>query len=133
MIDCSPDEALVREVASRCFPGLRFAPSGATNMDVGSTPRMAVQTSSMLKSRPVASAAIAIAVTGAATILGAWILQYGMGLQPCPLCLEQRYAYYFAVPLAVMVAVGDQAGASRKVLLAAVVAIAAGMLWNAAL
>ena len=94
---------------------------------------MPVQTSSMLRSRPVASTAIAIAVTGAAAILGAWIFQYGMGLKPCPLCLEQRYAYYFAVPLAVMVAIGDQAGASRKVLLGALVAIAVGMLWNTAL
>lgn len=50
-----------------------------------------------------------------------------------PLCLEQRYAYYFAIPLAVMVLLGDQVGASRKVLLAALVAIALGMAWNAGL
>ena len=90
-------------------------------------------TISMIRSRPVASAAIAIAAVGAATILGALILQYGLGLQPCPLCLEQRYAYYFAIPLALMVLVGDQVGASRKVLFAALVAIALGMLWNASL
>jgi disulfide bond formation protein DsbB len=90
-------------------------------------------TISMMRSRPVASAAIAIAAVGAATILGAWIFQYGLGLQPCPLCLEQRYAYYFAIPLALMVLVGDQVGASRKVLFAALVAIALGMLWNAGL
>ncbi len=87
----------------------------------------------MIKSRPVAAAAIAIAVAGAAAILGAWVFQYGLGLKPCPLCLEQRYAYYFAIPLAVMVALGDQVGASRKVLLVALVAIALGMLWNAGL
>jgi disulfide bond formation protein DsbB len=90
-------------------------------------------TTSMIRSRPVSSAAIAIAVVGAVTILGAWFFQYGLGLKPCPLCLEQRYAYYFAIPLAVMVALGDHAGASRKVLLAALVAIALGMLWNAGL
>src|SRR5262249_2795121 len=66
-------------------------------------------------------------------ILGALILQYGLGLQPCPLCLEQRYAYYFAIPLPLTVLVGDQVGASRKVLVAALVAIALGMLWNASL
>jgi disulfide bond formation protein DsbB len=88
---------------------------------------------SMIQARPVASAAIAIAVVGATTIAGAWIFQYGLGYSPCPLCLEQRYAYYFAVPLAAMTAVGDQAGASRKVLIAALVAIAAGMLWNTGL
>ena len=94
---------------------------------------MAHSTSSLIGSRPALSAAIAVAVVGAATILGAWFFQYGVGLNPCPLCLEQRYAYYFAVPLAVMVALGDQAGASRKVLIGAFVAIAAGMLWNAGL
>jgi disulfide bond formation protein DsbB len=88
---------------------------------------------SMMSSRPVASAAIAVAVVGAATILGAWVFQYGLGFKPCPLCLEQRYAYYFAVPLAVLVLLGDHAGASRKVLIAGLVAIVAGMLWNAAL
>ena len=87
----------------------------------------------MIRTRPVAAAAIAIAVVGAATILGAWFFQYGLGLTPCPLCLEQRYAYYFAIPLALMVALGDQSGASRKVLIAALVAIALGMLWNAGL
>ncbi len=88
---------------------------------------------SMISARPIAAAAIAIAVVGAVTIAGAWFFQYGLGYKPCPLCLEQRYAYYFAVPLAAMTLLGDEAGASRKVLIAALVAIAAGMLWNAAL
>ena len=86
-----------------------------------------------IRARPVAAAASTVAVVGAAAILGAWIFQYGLGLKPCPLCLEQRYAYYFAIPLAVMVVLGDHAGASRKVLLAALIAIALGMLWNAGL
>jgi len=90
-------------------------------------------TSDMIRARPVTTAALAIALIGAVTILGAWFFQYGLGLKPCPLCLEQRYAYYFAIPLAVMVALGDQVGASRKVLMAALVAIALGMLWNAGL
>jgi disulfide bond formation protein DsbB len=94
---------------------------------------MTDMTISMIRERPVASAAVAIAAVGAATILGAWIFQYGFGLKPCPLCLEQRYAYYFAIPLAVMVLLGDQIGASRKVLLAALLAIALGMAWNAGL
>ena len=80
---------------------------------------MADVTTSMIRSRPLAAAAVAIAVVGAATILGAWFFQYVVGLKPCPLCLEQRYAYYFAVPLAVLVVLGDQFGASRKVLIAA--------------
>jgi disulfide bond formation protein DsbB len=88
---------------------------------------------SMVHARPLAAAAIAIAVVGAAAVLGAWFFEYAVGLRPCPLCLEQRYAYYFAVPLAVLVVMGDQVGASRKVLIAALVAIAAGMVWNAGL
>jgi disulfide bond formation protein DsbB len=94
---------------------------------------MTAITSDMIRARPVAAAAIAIAVVGAATMLGAWLFQYGLGLKPCPLCLEQRYAYYFAIPLAAMVVLGDQVGAKRKVLIAALVAIALGMLWNAGL
>jgi disulfide bond formation protein DsbB len=91
---------------------------------------MSEQMISMVRTRPLAAAAMAIAVVGAAAILGAWFFQYALGLKPCPLCLEQRYAYYFAIPLAVMVLLGDQVGASRKVLTAALIAIAAGMLWN---
>jgi disulfide bond formation protein DsbB len=86
-----------------------------------------------IRARPVAAAASTVVVVGAAAILGAWFFQYGLGLKPCPLCLEQRYPYYFAIPLAVMVLLGDHAGARRKVLVAALAAIALGMLWNAGL
>src|SRR6478735_8799238 len=94
-------------------------------------PGMSTMTSDMIRARPVTTAALAIALIGAVTILGAWFFQYGLGLKPCPLCLEQRYAYYFAIPLAVMVALGDQVGASRKVLMAALDALgSAGGLLN---
>ena len=86
-----------------------------------------------IRSRPIAAAAVMIALGGAATILGAWFFQYGLGLKPCPLCLEQRYAYYFTIPLAGLVLAGDSVGSQRKVLLAALVVIAAGMLWNTGL
>ena len=88
------------------------------------------QTISLARSRPLAAAAGAIAAIGAAAILGAWFFQLGLGLKPCPLCLEQRYAYYFAIPLAVMVILGDQVGAQRKVLIAALAVIGALMVWN---
>ncbi len=97
------------------------------------TPSMPNSAHALISSRPVFSAALAIAVVAAVTILGAWFFQYVLGLNPCPLCLEQRYAYYFAVPLAAMLALGDHAGASRKVIIAGFAAIAAGMLWNAGL
>jgi disulfide bond formation protein DsbB len=82
--------------------------------------------------RPIVAAAAVIAIGGAATILGAWIFQW-LGYRPCPLCLEQRYPYYFAIPLAVFILLGESVGSKRKVLLAALAAIAGLMLWNAGL
>ena len=35
----------------------------------------------------------------AATLAGAWFFQLVLDIRPCPLCLEQRYAYYLALPL----------------------------------
>src|SRR6186997_2608416 len=80
----------------------------------------------MKRDEPAKLAATLVLLLGLATIGGAWFFQLVIGLPPCPLCLEQRYAYYFAIPLAVMVALGDQIGASRKVLMAALIAIALG-------
>jgi disulfide bond formation protein DsbB len=82
---------------------------------------------------PAASAAITVAAVGVATILGAYFFQYVLKLAPCPLCLEQRYAYYFAIPLAVMIVLATRVGAKRKVVIAGLAAIAAMMLWNAGL
>ena len=56
-----------------------------------------------------------------------------LGYPPCPLCLEQRIAYYVAIPLAAMILLGLSVGSSRKVLMLALLAIAAAMLWNAGL
>ena len=86
-----------------------------------------------IRSEPITSAAAAIAVIGLATILGAYFFQYGLGYRPCPLCLEQRIAYYVAIPLAAMVMLGMSVGSSRKVMTLAFVAIAVAMLWNAGL
>ncbi|MGE0565499.1 MAG: disulfide bond formation protein B [Pseudolabrys sp.] len=80
-----------------------------------------------------ASAAILIAAAGAASLLGAWYFQYVVGLAPCPLCLEQRVAYYVAIPLAVLLWLGAGYGASRKVLAAGFAVIAIAMIWNAGL
>jgi len=95
--------------------------------------RMPASFADALLAQPIATAAIAVAIGGAATILGAWFFQYVLGYMPCPLCLEQRYAYYFGIPLAVLVVLGSSVGASRKVLLLALFAIAAGMIWNTGL
>ena len=82
---------------------------------------------------PIAAAAAVVAVGGAATILGAWWFQYGLGLQPCPLCLEQRVPYYLAVPLAVLVALGAARGLARRLLIGGLLVIVLLLLWGAGL
>jgi disulfide bond formation protein DsbB len=85
----------------------------------------------MAQSRPAVTAAVLVAAAGAATILGAYYFQYVMGLAPCPLCLEQRIAYYVSIPLAVVVAIAAGRGAPRNVIAAALGVIALAMLFNA--
>jgi disulfide bond formation protein DsbB len=96
-------------------------------------PSMIARTLTLARSQPVATAAIAIAVIGSMTIAGFFFFQYVLGYPPCPLCLEQRYAYYVSVPLAAMVLLGLSVGSSHKVLMLALFAVAAAMLWNAGL
>jgi disulfide bond formation protein DsbB len=82
---------------------------------------------------PATAAALIVAIGGAATIAGAWFFQLVLGLAPCPLCLEQRWPYYWAIPLALMVALGTHYGANRKVLVSGLVVVALAMLWGAGL
>ena len=77
--------------------------------------------------------AAAIFVVGLATIVGFLFFQHVVGLPPCPLCLEQRYPFYFGVPLAALLWLGSGHGAARKVMAAGFAVIAALMLWNAGL
>jgi disulfide bond formation protein DsbB len=91
---------------------------------------MIARYASLARELPMAAAAVAIALIGTATLVGVWIFQYGFGLPPCPLCLEQRIAYYVAIPLSAMILLGISVGSSQKVLMAALLAIAAVMLWN---
>jgi disulfide bond formation protein DsbB len=85
------------------------------------------------RNEPVMSAAVIIAIGGAAALVGAWFFQYAIGLAPCPLCMEQRIAYYFSIPLATMIILGVTHGATPRVLMLALLAIVAAMLWNAGL
>jgi disulfide bond formation protein DsbB len=62
---------------------------------------------------PALIAALAVLVIAAATIAGAWYFQLVLGLQPCPMCLEQRYAYYLAIPLAALTALAARQNAPR--------------------
>jgi disulfide bond formation protein DsbB len=82
------------------------------------------------RAKPGAVAAV-IAVATTLTICGFFFFQYVMDLPPCPLCLEQRYAYYFSLPLAALLWLGADHGASRKVLMAGFGVLVIAMLWNA--
>lgn len=81
---------------------------------------------------PLAAAAI-VFVVGSLGIAGFLFFQHIVGLFPCPLCLEQRMAFYFSVPLAGMLWLGASYGAARKVLFLGFLAIGAAMLWNTGL
>jgi len=64
----------------------------------------------------VVTASLAIAAIALATIAGAWFFQLVLDIQPCPMCLEQRYAYYTLIPLAALVAISSARGGPRGVL-----------------
>ncbi len=80
---------------------------------------------------PALTASLAVALIAAVTLSGAWYFQLGLGIVPCPLCLEQRYAYYRAGPLAALVAFGAARGAPRQVVLAGLAILALVALANA--
>jgi disulfide bond formation protein DsbB len=79
----------------------------------------------------VLAAALAVTVIAAATLAGAWFFQLVLDIRPCPLCLEQRYAYYLAVPLGALIAVAAARDAPRPVLYAGLAILAAAALGNA--
>lgn len=78
-------------------------------------------------------ASVAIAVVAAATIAGAWFFELVLDIRPCPLCLEQRYAYYLAIPLAALIALGSSQGVSRRLLGVGLVVLTLALLANAGL
>ena len=82
-----------------------------------------------------AALAAALAVTGIAvvTLAGAWFFQLVLDIRPCPLCLEQRYAYYLVIPLGLVIAFAAARGAPRAVLAAGLAIIALATLGNAGL
>lgn len=59
---------------------------------------------SFLDPRGLRGAAVLAGLGAAATVGGALIFET-YGYAPCKLCLEQRYAYYAAVPLALVIAI----------------------------
>jgi disulfide bond formation protein DsbB len=82
---------------------------------------------------PAMTAALAVAGIAVATLAGAWFFQLVLDIKPCPLCLEQRYAYYLAIPLCALVAFAAAKDAPRGVLVAGLALLALAALGNAGL
>ncbi|UFW73203.1 disulfide bond formation protein B [Bradyrhizobium sp. WU425] len=82
---------------------------------------------------PALAASLAVALTAAATIAGAWFFQLVLGIVPCQLCLEQRYAYYLVIPLGLLIALAARGGAPRPLLLAGLAILALASIANAGL
>jgi disulfide bond formation protein DsbB len=83
------------------------------------------------EANPALTAALAIMAISAATLAGAWFFQLVLEILPCPMCLEQRYAYYFAVPFAALLALAAAKGAPRSLVLAGLAILALAVLGNA--
>jgi disulfide bond formation protein DsbB len=75
----------------------------------------------------IATAVLALAV---ATILGALAFEHFGGYAPCPLCLEQRYAYYVSIP-ALMLALWLLARGRKGLAAVLFAAVAASFFANA--
>jgi disulfide bond formation protein DsbB len=84
-----------------------------------------------LRPNPAVVAALAISAIAAATLAGAWFFQLVLDIRPCPLCREQRYAYYLAVPLGLLVAFAASRDTPRQVALAGLALLALAALANA--
>ena len=76
--------------------------------------------------RLVAGLILAAAV---GTIAGALLFEHVLGLRPCPLCLQQRYPYYAAMPAALATMLLPRPGLARAglALLALIFLVGAGL------
>ena len=79
------------------------------------------------------AAVLAVTLIAAATLIGAWIFQYGFGIVPCELCLEQRYAYYFVIPAGALLAIAASRGLETRWVALGLTVLALATLANAGL
>jgi disulfide bond formation protein DsbB len=82
---------------------------------------------------PALTAALLVTAIAAATVGGAWFFQLVLKIQPCPLCLEQRYAYYLVIPIGILTVLAARSAAPRPLLLAGLAVLALVTLANAGL
>ncbi len=83
------------------------------------------------KIRNIALLTLALA---AVTIIGAWGFEIIGGYKPCALCLQQRWAYYFSLPVLALVSIRLSTGvADIDVVRWGFVAVVLAMLMNAGL
>ena len=94
---------------------------------------MTAMSISTIHPNPAARAAIVVAAIGVAVIAGAYFFQFVIGLQPCPLCLEQRIPYYVGIPLALIIALAAARGAPRPLVIGGLALLAVVMLFGAGL
>ena len=80
---------------------------------------------------PALLAALAITLIAAVTLAGAWFFELVLDIKPCPLCLEQRYAYYLAIPIGALTALLAWRSAPRRLLIAAFAILLLAALGNA--
>ncbi|MGJ5175830.1 disulfide bond formation protein B [Bradyrhizobium oligotrophicum] len=97
-----------------------------TNMSVMARPAAGAMS-------PAVTAALLAAGIAAAVLAGAWYMQLVWGLQPCELCLKQRWAYYAIVPLGLVIALLAGRGAPRGLVWAGLGLVALAALGNAGL
>ena len=77
------------------------------------------------------AAALVVAIAGALTIAGAWFFELVIKLNPCPLCLEQRWPYYVGIPLALIVVLAVWRRVPRPIVVGGLLALTAVMAWGA--
>ncbi|ABD05210.1 conserved hypothetical protein [Rhodopseudomonas palustris HaA2] len=83
--------------------------------------------------RVAQTVALTIGAVSVAALATAWYFQLFLDFHPCPLCLEQRYAYYASVPLAALIAIAARREAPVSLLLAGLAVLALLALGNAGL
>lgn len=81
--------------------------------------------------RNAAIVAALIALASALLIAGAWAFQILGDMAPCPLCLQQRWPHYLAIPIGAAVGIAAWRGAPACVITGGMALVAVLMLWSA--